>query len=63
MCVLDYVGRQGGKKVSLGMIDSHAVLKEWYKSMGFEEKGIKKFEHLPFLVCFMDLDLSAQKVK
>jgi len=63
MCVLDYVGRQGGKRVSLGMIDSHVVLKEWYKSLGFEEKGTKKFEHLPFLVCFMDLDLTAQKVK
>ncbi len=63
MCVLDYVGRQGGKKVSLGMIDSHAVLKEWYKSLGFEEKGTKKFDHLPFLVCFMDLDLTAQKIE
>jgi GNAT superfamily N-acetyltransferase len=62
-CVLDYAGKQGGKKVSLGMIDSLTVLKEWYKSLGFEEKGTKKFEHLPFLVCFMDLALSAQKVK
>jgi hypothetical protein len=62
-CVLDYVGKQGGKKVTLGMIDSLTVLKEWYKSLGFEEKDTKKFEHLPFLVCFMDLDLSTQKVK
>ena len=62
-CVLDYAGSQGAKIVSLGMIDSLTVLKEWYKSLGFIEKGTKKFEHLPFLVCFMDLDLSAQKVK
>ena len=62
-CVLDYAGGQGAKIVSLGMIDSLTVLKEWYKSLGFKEKGTKQFEHLPFLVCFMELDLSAQKVK
>lgn len=61
--VIDYAGKQGGKNVSLAMIDSLTVLKKWYKSLGFEEKGTKKFEHLPFLVCFMDLDLSAQKIK
>ena len=61
--VIEYAGRQGGKRISLGMIDSLTILKEWYKSLGFKETGTKKFEHLPFLVCFMDLDMSAQKVK
>ena len=63
MCVLGYAASRGAKTVSLGMIDSHTVLKEWYKSLGFQEKGTKKFEHLPFTVCFMDLDLSAQNIK
>jgi GNAT superfamily N-acetyltransferase len=63
MCALDYAAGHGAKVVSLGMIDSHTVLKEWYKSLGFKETGTKKFEHLPFLVCFMDLDLSSQKIK
>jgi GNAT superfamily N-acetyltransferase len=63
MCVLDYAASHGAKTVSLGMIDSHTVLKDWYRSLGFQEKGTKKFEHLPFTVCFMDLDLSAQKAK
>lgn len=63
MCVLGYAAGHGAKIVSLGMIDSHTVLKEWYRSLGFQEKGTRKFDHLPFTVCFMDLDLSAQKIK
>ena len=62
-CVFDYMRQRGGKVVSLGMIDSHTVLKNWYKSLGFRETGTKKFAHLPFLVCFMDFDLSSQQVK
>jgi diamine N-acetyltransferase len=58
-CAIGHAAKQGGKVISLGMIDSNTVLKEWYKSLGFKEKGTKKFEHLPFLVCFMDLELSA----
>jgi hypothetical protein len=56
--VVSYVEKQGGQKVSLGMIDESAVLKEWYKTLGFVETGTKNFEHLPFTVCFMDLNLS-----
>jgi len=61
--VVAYVEEQGGKSIALGMIDSLTGLKEWYKSLGFKETGTKKFDHLPFLVCLMELDLSAQKVK
>ncbi|MBN1376052.1 MAG: GNAT family N-acetyltransferase [Dehalococcoidia bacterium] len=60
---LDYARGQGAKAVSLGMIDSHTVLKNWYSSLGFRETGTNKFEHLPFTVCFMDFDLSAQKIE
>lgn len=42
-----------GKTVSIGIIDENTVLKEWYKKYGFEETGIKKFDHLPFTVCFL----------
>jgi diamine N-acetyltransferase len=48
----------GGTKVSLGMIDEHTVLKDWYKKLGFHEAGKQKFEHLPFTVCFMDKEAS-----
>jgi diamine N-acetyltransferase len=57
--VLDYVKGQGGKRVSLGMINSLTALKGWYRSLGFIERGTKQFETLPFTVCFMDRDISA----
>lgn len=57
--VMDYVKRKGGATVSLGMINRHNVLKDWYKSLGFIETGTKQFESLPFVVCFMDKAVSA----
>jgi len=56
--VAGYVSEHGGQKVSLGMINESAVLKDWYKELGFVETGTKTFEHLPFTVCFMDRSLS-----
>jgi ribosomal protein S18 acetylase RimI-like enzyme len=56
--VVDYVRENHGTKVSLGMINEHTVLKNWYIGLGFKETGIKNFIHLPFTVCFMDRDLS-----
>ncbi len=60
--VIDYVKSQGGVKVALGMIDSQTVLKDWYKSLGFIQTGAKQFEHLPFVVCFMEKAVSAEQV-
>lgn len=44
----------GGKCVSIALIDSHKVLKNWYLNQGFSETGTKDFERLPFRVCFMN---------
>ena len=55
--VLDEVKKYKGEKVALGMIDESAVLKNWYRQLGFEEVGTKNFEHLPFTVCFMEKSL------
>jgi ribosomal protein S18 acetylase RimI-like enzyme len=52
--VTDYVGNNGGKKVSIGIINENRRLKDWYISCGFVETGTRKFEHLPFEVCFME---------
>ncbi|HEX7365408.1 MAG TPA: GNAT family N-acetyltransferase [Dehalococcoidia bacterium] len=52
--VVNFIAEQAGQKVSLGMIDESTVLKNWYRGLGFEETGTKKFDHLPFTVCFMD---------
>jgi GNAT superfamily N-acetyltransferase len=50
----DYVRGQGGKVVSIAIIDENRVLKGWYASLGFTETGSKRFPHLPFTVCFME---------
>jgi len=55
--VSSFVKKHDGQKVSLGMIDESTVLKNWYKELGFKETGTKKFEHLPFTVCFMEKSL------
>ena len=51
---INYVKDQGGKKLSIAVIDEHTILKEWYKKLGFKEIETKKFKHLPFTVCYME---------
>jgi ribosomal protein S18 acetylase RimI-like enzyme len=55
--VIEYVRTRGGKKLSIGVIDGQAVLKEWYKNIGFKAVSTRKFAHLPFTVCYMEFDL------
>jgi ribosomal protein S18 acetylase RimI-like enzyme len=55
--VLDRAAEDGAKKLSIGIIDEQTVLKDWYKDIGFRETGTKKFDHLPFTVGFMEIDL------
>jgi len=47
----------GGKKISLGIVDENKVLKNWYGEFGYQETGKRKFDHLPFTVCFMNKEL------
>lgn len=44
----------GGKSISIALIDTNTILKNWYFSQGFIETGFKDFEHLPFRVSFMN---------
>ncbi|OGO21635.1 MAG: hypothetical protein A2Z28_08085 [Chloroflexi bacterium RBG_16_51_9] len=53
---IDYIRKNKGKKVALGMINEQAGLKDWYKKLGFREVSTQKFPHLPFTVCFMERD-------
>lgn len=48
------IREMGGKNVSIAIIDENKVLKNWYFNYGFKEIGVKKFDHLPFTVCFME---------
>ncbi|OLS14148.1 MAG: acetyltransferase [Promethearchaeota archaeon CR_4] len=50
----EYVKKQGGRTISIGIINEHAILKKWYTRHGFQETGTKIFPHLPFSVCFME---------
>jgi len=52
--VFDLVRDEGGKKVSIGIINENTVLKNWYIGYGFAETEIKVFSHLPFTVCLME---------
>jgi GNAT superfamily N-acetyltransferase len=52
-----YVKNAEGEKLSIGIINEHAVLKKWYETKGFKETSVMKFEQLPFTVCFMEKTL------
>lgn len=54
----NYANLKNGETISIGIIEENTVLKEWYKQLGFEHKGTKKFEHLPFTVGFMELSIN-----
>lgn len=47
----------GADKIKIGIVEENTVLKEWYGKLGFVHTGTKKFEHLPFTVGFMKLDI------
>jgi ribosomal protein S18 acetylase RimI-like enzyme len=56
--IIDYVKNKGSQKLSIAIVNEQEVLKDWYKGMGFREISIKQFEHLPFTVSFMELDIA-----
>jgi ribosomal protein S18 acetylase RimI-like enzyme len=47
----------GAGRIVIGIIDENTVLKGWYLRLGFIETGTRRFDHLPFTVCFMRRDL------
>jgi diamine N-acetyltransferase len=60
--LLDYakelVKGWGGKRISIGIIEENTILKNWYIAYGFVPTGTRKFEHLPFTVGFMELNVA-----
>ena len=47
----------GGNKISIGIIEENVKLKDWYLKLGFNHISTRKFEHLPFTVGFMELNV------
>ncbi len=50
----------GGNRVSVGIIDQNVRLKNWYLGQGFYQTSVKKIDHLPFDVCFLERTLSKE---
>ncbi len=51
------IHEKNGKLISIGIINENTLLKNWYIKYGFIEKGLKRFDHLPFEVCFMEKEI------
>ena len=51
------VSKMGGNKITIGIIEENAQLKEWYIQHGFVHTGTAKFPRHPFTVGFMELPL------
>jgi diamine N-acetyltransferase len=51
---LAYIRENGVKMISIGIIDTHSVLKDWNVKFGFAEVSKKTYDRLPFTVCFME---------
>jgi ribosomal protein S18 acetylase RimI-like enzyme len=56
----DYVKKHSASRISIAVIDENTVLKRWYKEYGFTEVRTKKFDHLPFTVCFLELPIGLE---
>lgn len=55
--VVDYVRKNGGKRIGIGIINENSILKQWYENYGFREIELKRFAHLPFTVCLMSKEI------
>lgn len=51
------VKNYGGNKISIGIIEENTLLKNWYLKLGFIHISTRKFEHLPFTVGFMKMEI------
>lgn len=55
---LELAASKGARRMSIGIIAEQAELRDWYGKFGFEDVQIKEFEHLPFQVRLMELNLA-----
>ena len=59
--LLDYaiaeIKNRKGCSAGVAIVNENSQLKKWYSNYGFKVNEIKVFDHLPFTVCFMSMDL------
>jgi len=48
---------EGYSRINIGIVEESEVLKNWYLQNGFIHDGTRKFDHLPFTVGFMHLEV------
>ncbi len=46
--------QQGAERISIAVVYDNRVLVKWYEDYGFAVTEVKKFDHLPFTVCYME---------
>ena len=54
---VEMVKNYGGNKISIGIIEENSTLKNWYLKLGFNHISTRKFEHLPFTVGLMEINI------
>jgi ribosomal protein S18 acetylase RimI-like enzyme len=54
---LAQAGRQGNKRVEIAIIAQHTNLQSWYEQLGFTATHTKSYNHLPFDVTFLFINL------
>ena len=50
---LDQARRLGVQKVGVAIIAKQSELAQWYRTLGFEPAGTRRFLNLPFEVAFL----------
>jgi N-acetylglutamate synthase-like GNAT family acetyltransferase len=55
--LLAQAAQTGAKRVQIGIVDTADRLKQWYESLGFVQFKTQTFEHLPFVVAFLSVNI------
>jgi len=59
-CIFEQAKQIGAGRVEIAIIAKDIKRENWYKKLGFVEKGTREFDHLPFTVEFMYRELSGE---
>lgn len=51
---LNVIVEAGGKRAAIAVVDENETLKKWYIAQDFRVTEIRRYEHLPFSVCYME---------
>jgi ribosomal protein S18 acetylase RimI-like enzyme len=55
--VIKEIQKSGGRIAEVEIVNENIKLKKWYLNQGFKEVRIDKYEHLPFTVCVLDINI------